>query len=66
MGIVTIASREEAWSASQIKLKRQVLATKWSPGGRFVVFTGQNQVRPSKFSRTSRCFIDRLYFIFCL
>mmetsp|Transcript_5853 Transcript_5853/g.13880 ORF Transcript_5853/g.13880 Transcript_5853/m.13880 type:complete len:266 (+) Transcript_5853:795-1592(+) len=42
-GNVSIVNRREEWSSSQIMLRRHVLATKWSPGGRYVVFTGLNQ-----------------------
>ena len=58
-GNVSIVNREEEWTSSQIKLRPQVLATKWSPGGRYVVFTGLNQVRSSVISWYS--YIDFLY-----
>jgi hypothetical protein len=33
------------WTCSKLKLRKSVLATKWSPGGRYIVFTGVKQVR---------------------
>eukprot|EP00980_Cylindrotheca_fusiformis_P001989 scaffold443_cov125-Cylindrotheca_fusiformis.AAC.38 len=42
-GTVSIANRLDGWACSKLKLKKSVLAAKWSPGGRYIVFTGAKQ-----------------------